>query len=444
MVKRVVTSIITLAVLMGVLVACADSNSSLIEVDAGETRSSSQNETTNETPEASAQEKEPETETQETSATTQIESTEVTEDSSESIVKQEEPVSGPEESGLPSEQPNCGESGSGPIFGFSRECDKRMPVWSPDGQHIFFIDANTGKEEESGIYKIDIDGSNLSKILGLGRYPGSSNHRDISISPNGEQIAFVEVCLDCPGTMWTGEHLYFADSNGASRDLGSRELSSPVWITDGESLLASGGSIYSSATYVINPTEGTSSQLPALAERQEALIASPDGTLLAGTITDTVTGAYDGKRLFIMSIDGSTSSILEQDEDTFIDKPKFWSTDGQHIIFDRFIYSENGEFMSGRLGEREPEQLNPVQVYEFQYDVTRMIMDIDTLTARPLNESERLKYQDGISPDGTKVVFAKIVDDSYDPNYCCGLYDSEIFIRDADGTNVKQLTSSAN
>ena len=47
-------------------------------------------------------------------------------------------------------------------------------------------------------------------------------------------------------------------------------------------------------------------------------------------------------------------------------------------------------------------------------------------------------------PDGTKVVFAKIVDDSYDPNRWWGLFDSEIFIRDADGTNVKQLTFSAN
>ena len=440
MVKRVLTNIITVGVLMGSLVACGDSNSSLIEVDAGETRSSSQNETTNETPEASAQGKVPETETQETSATTQVESTEVNEDSSGSTVKQEEPVSGPEESGLLSDQRICGESGSGPIFGFAYECERRMPVWSPDGQHVYFIDENWGmtkdgvytREEESGIYRIDIDGSNLSKILGIDRYPGDSIlHRDISISPNGEQIAFVEVCRGCLGTMWTHEYLHLADSNGTNRGRVADERGNPVWIADGESLLASGGNVYSSATYVINPTEGTASQLPALGERQEALIASPDGTLIAGIITDTVTGAYDGKRLFIMSIDGSSSSILEQDEDTFIDKPKFWSTDGQHIIFDRFIFSESGEFMSGRLGEREPEQLNPVQVYEFQYDVIRMIMDIDTLTARPLNESERLKYQDGISPDGTKVVFAKIVNGS-----------SEIFIRDADGTNVKQLTFS--
>ena len=38
MVKRVVTSIITVAVLMGVLVACGDSNSSLIEVDTEEAK----------------------------------------------------------------------------------------------------------------------------------------------------------------------------------------------------------------------------------------------------------------------------------------------------------------------------------------------------------------------------------------------------------------------
>ena len=38
MVKRVLTSIITIAVLMGVLVACGDSNSSLIEVDTEEAK----------------------------------------------------------------------------------------------------------------------------------------------------------------------------------------------------------------------------------------------------------------------------------------------------------------------------------------------------------------------------------------------------------------------
>jgi len=246
--------------------------------------------------------------------------------------------------------------------------------------------------------------------------------------------------------MWFHIYLFVADIDGTNRfavDNSDQDSNSPVWSVDGESLIFDVGNRYGNRIFDSDLTEETLRELPNLGDRHSALISSPDGTLIAGTVTDTVTGAYDGKRLFIMSIDGSSSSILEQDEDTFIDKPKFWSTDGQHIIFDRFIYSENGEFMSGRLGEREPEQLNPVQVYEFQYDVTRMIMDIDTLTARPLNESERLKYQDGISPDGTKVVFAKIVDDSYDPNRWWGLFDSEIFIRDADGTNVKQLTFSA-
>ena len=165
------------------------------------------------------------------------------------------------------------------------------------------------------------------------------------------------------------------------------------------------------------------------------MLSSPDGTLIAGTIVERADGAYNGKRLFIMLIDGPPLSlVLEQDEETFIDKPKFWSADGQHIIFDRFIYSGSGQFTSGPLeNEPIPQDPRPVQVYEFRYDVVRMIMDIDDLTARPLTESERLQNQDGISPDGTKVVFAQTVNDS-----------SEIFIRDADGTNVKQLTFSDN
>ena len=352
----------------------------------------------------------------------------------------------PEEFKLESNELICGRSGSGPIFGRSGNCQKTKPIWSPDGQQILFIDKNdaspdfTDDEASSGIYVMSPDGSNISRILGIAgaKYTGSSVwHRDLKLSPTGDRIAFVEICAGCYGTMWGHTYLFVADIDGTNRfavDNSDQDSDSPVWSADGESLIFDVGSRYANRIFVSDLTEETLKELPNLGDRHSALISSPDGTLIAGTITDTVTGAYDGRKLFIMSIDGPPLSlILEQDEDTFIDEPKFWSTDGQHIIFDRFIYSESGEFMSGLLGEREPEQLNPVQVYEFQYDIVRMIMDIDTLTARPLNESERLKYQDGISPDGTKIVFAKIVNGS-----------SEIFLRDADGTNVKQLTFSDN
>ncbi len=350
----------------------------------------------------------------------------------------------PEEFKLESNELICGRSGSGPIFGSSGNCQKTKPIWSPDGQQIFFIDKNdaspdfTDDEASSGIYVMSPDGSNLSRILGIAeaKYTGSSVwHRALKLSPTGDRIAFVEICAGCPGTMWGHTYLFVADIDGTNRfaaDITNSDSDSPVWSVDGESLIFDVGNRYGTEIFVSDLTKETLRELPNLGDRHSALISSPDGTLIAGTVTDTVTGAYDGKRLFIMSIDGPPLSlILEQDEDTFIDRPQFWTTDGQHIIFDRFIYSESGEFKSGLLGEKEPEQLNPTQIYEFQYDVIRMIMDIDTLTARPLNESERLKYQDGISPDGTKVVFAKIINGS-----------SEIFIRDADGTNVKQLTFS--
>ena len=350
----------------------------------------------------------------------------------------------PEEFKLVSNELICGRSGSGPIFGSSGNCQKTKPIWSPDGQQIFFIDKNdaspdfTDDEASSGIYVMSPDGSNLSRILGIAeaKYTGSSVwHRALKLSPTGDRIAFVEICAGCAGRMWGHTYLFVADIDGTNRfaaDITNSDSDSPVWSVDGESLIFDVGNRYGTEIFVSDLTKETLKELPNLGDRHSALISSPDGTLIAGTVTDTVTGAYDGKRLFIMSIDGPPLSlILEQDEDTFIDRPQFWTTDSQHIIFDRFIYSESGEFKSGLLGEKEPEQLNPTQVYEFQYDVIRMIMDIDTLTARPLNESERLKYQDGISPDGTKVVFAKIVNGS-----------SEIFIRDADGTNVKQLTFS--
>lgn len=537
MVKRVVTSIIILAVLMGVLVACGDSNSSLVEVDTEEAKDEAEKVLEDQKEQESRQEQptqpsppttsepspplvlhlpgevqvvvvsEPETirgaevildrlsisgydatpvandEIEDVAPITHIYFSqdyeldarnialildapletvlpiplELAVDDlsdvnvlvlvgSDALLGVAEAEAIPEEFKLVNNELICGRSGSGPIFGSSGNCQKTKPIWSPDGQQIFFINKNdaspdfTDDEASSGIYVMSPDGSNLSRILGIAeaKYTGSSVwHRDLKLSPTGDRIAFVEICAGCYGTMWGHTYLFVADIDGTNRfaaDITNSDSDSPVWSVDGKSLIFDVGNRYGTEIFVSDLTKETLKELPNLGDRHSALISSPDGTLIAGTVTDTVTGAYDGKRLFIMSIDGPPLSlILEQDEDTFIDRPQFWTTDGQHIIFDRFIYSESGEFKSGLLGEKEPEQLNPTQIYEFQYDVIRMIMDIDTLTARPLNENERLKYQDGISPDGTKVVFAKIVNGS-----------SEIFIRDADGTNVKQLTFSAN
>ncbi|MCH1513042.1 MAG: hypothetical protein L7S58_05720 [Acidimicrobiales bacterium] len=54
------------------------------------------------------------------------------------------------------------------------------------------------------------------------------------------------------------------------------------------------------------------------------MLSSPDRTLIAGTIVERVYGTYNGKRLFIMLIDGPPLSlVLEQDEETFISNQNF-------------------------------------------------------------------------------------------------------------------------
>ena len=90
----------------------------------------------------------------------------------------------------------------------------------------------------------------------------------------------------------------------------------------------------------------------------------------------------------------------------------------------------NGELGTGTFAEGVG---NDRELYAFRYDSEDLIMDIDGSNQRPLTEAEKLLYQDGISPDGTKVVFTDLVNGR-----------DEIFVMDPDGTNRKQLTFSPN
>ena len=59
--------------------------------------------------------------------------------------------------------------------------DEYNPRWSPDGQLIFFYAFINGE-----IYCVGPDGDNLIQLTQEG-----GNNRDLSVSPDGEWIAFV-------------------------------------------------------------------------------------------------------------------------------------------------------------------------------------------------------------------------------------------------------------
>ena len=130
-----------------------------------------------------------------------------------------------------------------------------------------------------------------------------------------------------------------------------------------------------------------------------------------------------------MSLDGSAIYQPERPDNTFEESPIAFTSDGQ-LIFRRSVRNPNGEFATFLFAEGYGSDR---EFYAFRYDNEDLIMDIDGSNQRPLTEAEKLQYQDGISPDGTKVVFTDLVNGR-----------DEIFVMDADGTNRRQLTFSLN
>jgi hypothetical protein len=160
----------------------------------------------------------------------------------------------------------------------------------------------------------------------------------------------------------------------------------------------------------------------------KALVISQDGNYFAGTATEVIDEEPNERLLFVMSLDGSEMYQSERPDNTFGESPIAFTSDGQQLIFRRSVRNPNGEFGTGTFAEGYGSDR---EFYAFRYDNEDLIMDIDGSNQRPLTEAEKLQYQDGISPDGTKVVFTDLVNGR-----------DEIFVMDPNGTNRKQLTFS--
>ena len=159
------------------------------------------------------------------------------------------------------------------------------------------------------------------------------------------------------------------------------------------------------------------------------ILSSPYGNYFAGITREYVDDELDKELLFVMSLDGSAIYQPERPDNTFRESPIAFTSDGR-LIFRRSVRNPNGEFGTQLRAEGVGIDM---ELYTLRYDNEDLIMDIDGLNQRPLTEAEKLQYQDGISPDGTKVVFTDFVNGR-----------DEIFVMDADGTNRKQLTFSLN
>jgi hypothetical protein len=204
------------------------------------------------------------------------------------------------------------------------------PVWSPDGQRIAFTTYASGQSEESDIYTMDADGSNVVRRTNGGNFASGA------WSPDGQKLA-----VSTEGTYSSEIYLVSADEDGSSPIHLVAQGRSPTWSPDGKSIAfvhISGDDGYDHIS-VMN-ADGTG--LRPLTEIDAGGIYglgwSPDGQRLA--FSKCLFASCD---IYMMNADGSG---LRQITDLGKAQGASWSPDGQWIAITLSSSTAGGSWLS--------------------------------------------------------------------------------------------------
>ncbi len=255
------------------------------------------------------------------------------------------------------------------------------------GQHLF-------------VYTINPDGSDLTKIGELGI-------ASFKWSPDGTRIAFIGP----DGELWIAD----AEGMNASRvELANMERLQPwigytlSWSPDGTEIVASCVFYLSADDYItelctINVETGVVEKLTdAPDDYKYAPSWSPDGS----QITFTVPGPPDS--IYLIDPDGSNQRLLATVPQ--LAGPTSWSPDGKQTM-----YAARGEEGCG-------DDVYLDDIY---------LMDVEQGTSVNLTNSPDMDDQAPVwSPDGTRIAFSSQK----------RMGTEQIYVMDADGSNVVQLT----
>jgi Tol biopolymer transport system component len=245
------------------------------------------------------------------------------------------------------------------------------------GDHgIVFSSSRDGDFE---IYAMDADGSNVRKLTnneGDGR--NEADDGSPSWSPDGQRIVFLST-RDHEGDGFTSEEVYVMDADGSDQTrLTDNETgeASPSWSRDGETLVFT--------RLAEEPT--TTEELP----QSEVARMRPDGTEIEGIFKP------DG-----LSFGGSE-----------------WSPDGKSVAF------------------------SSCAIVEAQYDCEIWVADADGSDARQLTDATGSSSGPTWSPDGNRIAFSSDRDQNGDCFFheCTG-YNGEIYVMNADGSEQTRLTN---
>ena len=349
------------------------------------------------------------------------------------------------------------------------------PVWSPDGTRIAFTHSREGVGE---VLVVDVDGSGR-RTLAAGEHP--------VWSPDGMRIAFTRavdgvdtvLVIDADGTgerflahgggpVWSpdgmqlaftsavegGDDLFVVNSDGTDR----RQLTTsegndrnPAWSPDGERIAFDSErdadlsvETPDSDIYVMNVDGSDRRRLTDGGVRNHRPVWSPDGVRIVYT-------SHEWRYFYIYSInaDGSDRQRLTYTSD---DRDPVWSPDGWSIAF---TSDREGNYLSlvtevDGTGQRQLADTGPGApvwsplgariAFSCCTGYLGYISVVDTGGTgfpRRLAETAGTDWgKDPVwSPGGTRMAFTRSVSSDNDVGFV-----DEIFLIDADGTNLTQVT----
>jgi len=311
--------------------------------------------------------------------------------------------------------------------------DTPPPSPTPEPPHPDRVAFWSNHDGSWQIYLIDVDGSNLRKLVDEATYTYSPP----DWSPDGTRIAFIS-------SYASGSNLMVIDiASGAVHQLttGTPLLGRIAWNPAGTRLAFSASTDYGSEEIFLVNADGsdltnlTNSEFSDWSPRW-----SPDGSQI---VYQTL--AADTWEILSRPTAGGEATHLTSNTDTLWGTNPIWSPDGTRIVF------HNG---SGSAGEIYTLQLDPYRIHNVSSssaddsipswspdgskllfysdrdgneDVFVVLPDgsgLQNLTASPATE-----WMPGWSPDGTRIVFIRAGDGA-----------STVILMDSDGLNQVALT----
>lgn len=256
---------------------------------------------------------------------------------------------------------------------------------------IIFLSDSEQDQYVSAIYSMNIDGSDVRRITGLG-----TDYEEISVSPDGRQIVASDY-LDGAGD------IYLLDSDGSNlRKLisNSAHEANPVWSPTGQSIAFVSDRAGTYSLYSMNADGSDVTRLTSYEAWGSDFSRDGNAILFHG-----YPSGGDNAEIFLIDVDGSdTRQLTNNSRKDWL--PTF-SPDNRQIVFYSFHDATN----------------DSAEIY---------IMDADGSNVQRLTDNVYMDWRPSFSPDGQWILFNT---KRYDNN-------TEIAIMRPDGSDVQRLTYS--